>query len=139
MSCGINGGVYSVFLASLQNLLKKINLQHTFAAREGHTAARVFIENLVFEYFSHDFIDGIFLSANLSCVVRAIKRTSATKRAGFKCVWAFFFAFATTRALVFVKHHLGLWGLAFGIMAPSTPEITALEKYSGANPGTVNE
>jgi hypothetical protein len=41
---------------------------------------------------------------------------------------AFFFAFATTRALVFVKHHLGLRGLAFGIVAPSATQITTLEK-----------
>ena len=118
VSCGINGGVYSVFFASLQNFLKIINLQHTFSAREGHTAARVIVKGFVFQDFSHNLVDGIFLSADLPCVMRTIKRTFAAKLARFQMIRAFFFAFATTRALVFVKHHLRQSALAFWIVTP---------------------
>jgi len=137
--CGIHGGMYSIFFAGFQNFGKKINLEHTFAARKGHTAARVFIENLVFQYFSHDFIDGIFLSADLPCIMRTIKRTFAAKLAFFKCVRTLFSAFSATRALVFIKHHLRLLGLTFGIVAPSTTKITALEKHGRADAGAVNK
>jgi hypothetical protein len=51
---------------------------------------------------------------------------------------AFFFAFSTTRALVFVKHHLRQSALTFGIVAPSATQITALEKNRRADARTVN-
>ena len=138
MSCCVHGGMYAVFFTFLKYPFKKINLKHALSTREGHTAARVIVKGVVFQDFSHNIVDGIFLSADLPCVTRTINRTFAAKLARFQMIRAFFFAFVTTRTLVFEKHHLRLRRLAFGIVTPRAAQITALEEDGCTYPGTVD-
>ena len=68
---------------------------------------------------------------------RQIKWGFATKLARFQMIRAFFFAFAASHTFVFIKHHLGLRGLAFGIMAPGALKVAPFEKDRCADARTV--
>ena len=92
----------------------------------------------VFQDFTYHLVYGIFLSADLPCVMRTIKRTFAAKLAFFKRVGAFFYAPSASGTFVFIKHHLGLRGLAFGIVTPRATQITSLEEHGRSYSGPVN-
>ena len=53
--------VDAAFLATPQNFAKEVDLKHAFAAREGYTAAGIFIERLILGDLGHDLENGVFL------------------------------------------------------------------------------
>ena len=109
-------------------LFQKIYLEHAFSARKRSAAARCIIEVFVLQNDLQNLFCGVFLAADLSCILWAEECALSAKITFFKRIWTLFFAFSASCTLIFIKKHLSCGALAFGIVAPLTPKIASLEE-----------
>ena len=144
VGCRLYRGMNALVLASGQHLIRKLALQHGFAAGQCHAAARVLVEGFVSEYLAEHLFDAHLPAGQLNGCVRTNRNAFAAY--GAQCsiilmavdktmgaVFTDLQAVLTTDTSVEEELDLRFRPDTLRVVTPKTAQAATLEEDSRAN------